>query len=155
MSSSKTEESSDFGGLVLLSVILACVGLYFFIGGCGVGIYNIYMLKNGLEAQGTIVGMEEQCYDDGCIDLPVVMYKTCGGQTIRFTSEANNRGQYKIGDKVRVVYLSSNPEGAEIRSFMALGFGPLVSAIFGAGFLIVAIIFLRMIKKARADSSGR
>ena len=77
------------------------------------------LLKNGVVAEGTVVGAEEDTStdSDGIASTtykPVVQFTTVDGRTLKFTSTVGYGIEPDVGRFVNVRYLPDHPEQAEI-----------------------------------------
>ena len=101
-------------------------------------------LSTGEHADGEVVDVEfERDPADPAYGYyyPIVSYKTMTGAPVLKKYTINTyKGEYKIGDKVKVVYDPADPEKFLIDNGSASQVGP-VFIWMGAAFLIVAVIF--------------
>jgi hypothetical protein len=111
-------------------------GLLFFAIGSGLTYRQRSLEKQGIEAQGVVVGLQENYDSDGSTYTPVVQFITASGQNVEFvTSYSSSPPAYDVGEPVIVVYQSQEPEHAIIK-----GDGQLLHVIFMlVGGLIVSI----------------
>lgn len=85
-------------------------------------------------ATGKVVGSEE---DEGA-QYPCIEFRDRAGQRVRFRSDSG-RGvsPYRMGTEVEVLYDPQHPDNAEVRSFSALWFPAILTAILAIGFIVV------------------
>ena len=97
-------------------VYLILFGLIFF----GIGAWLTYsqssLEKRGEQAPGEVIGLDENCSDDGCAYAPLVSFKTNDGITVTFESSySSSPPAYEVGEQVTVFYLPDAPEKAVIK----------------------------------------
>ena len=111
-------------------------GLLFFAIGSGLTYRQRALEKQGIEAPGVVVALQENYDSDGSTYTPVVQFKTASGQNIEFSSSySSSPPDYDVGEPVIVVYPSGQPENAIIK-----GDGQLLHVIFMlVGGVIVSI----------------
>jgi hypothetical protein len=116
-------------------------GLLFFAIGSGLTYRQRALEKQGIEAPGVVVDLQENYDSDGSTYAPVVQFKTKSGQSVTFTSSySSNPPSYDVGDAVTVVYPLEASENAIIKGdgqilhiiFMLLG-----GAVAAVGFYLV------------------
>lgn len=91
-------------------------GLVFFGIGAGLSYKSFVLQMNGAEAAGRVIGMDEQCDDDGCAWAPVVSFQSGDGATETYYSTYySGPPAYDVGQNVIVVYDPANPEKASIK----------------------------------------
>lgn len=74
---------------------------------------------------------------------PVVRFQTQSGRTIQFSpSIAIRPTPYQVGERVRVLYLSDNPQQAQINGFVYLWFYVIIVIFFGFFMLGMGIMVL-------------
>lgn len=101
-------------------------GLLFFAIGSGLTYRQRTFEKQGIEAQGVVVGLQENHDSDGSTYTPVVQFKTASGQSVEFVSSySSSPPAYEVGELVIVIYQSQEPEHAII-----MGDGQLLHVIF-------------------------
>ena len=98
--------------------------------------------NNALTSTGTIIKLEERPDSDGGNDYyPSVSFKTKSGQTIQFISETSyNDG--KLGAKINILYLPTDPTKAKLDTFESLWLLPLIFGVFTVVLLIFGLAFL-------------
>jgi len=105
--------------------------------GVGFGIYTSLFLLRSVEAQGTIIRLDEVPYqDDGSINYdPVFSFTAQDGHTHTVRSGvATNPPGFTEGQTVRVLYIKNNPGGAKLASFWQLWFVTLLCSGLGMFF---------------------
>jgi hypothetical protein len=120
------------GILLGMGVIFAGIAAFIF--------YQGYMLeRDGIQAEGTVIGLAESRDEDGTSYAPVIRFQTQGGREFEFKSNYySNPPQYKIGQKVTIIYPPDRPGEAQVK-----GAGNLLVLIFGlvGGFEILLGLF--------------
>ena len=120
-------------------------GLLFFAIGSGLTLRQRTLENQGVEAPGSVVGLQENCDSDGCTYAPEIQFKTASGQSIQFVSSYySSPPAYDVGESVTVVYPFDNPADAIIKGdgqilhiiFMLVG-----GAVAAIGFYMVISIF--------------
>ena len=126
-------------------LILTFSGLLFFAIGAGLTMRQRSLEKQGAEAPGVVVALQEQYDSDGSTYKPVVQFQTFGGQTVEFVSSyASSPPTYEIGESVTVVYNPNESSKAVIK-----GEGQILHIIFmlvggidaTIGFTLVIVAF--------------
>ena len=97
---------------------------------CGWGAYAAYVAlqleQNGLTTEGVVIEMEESNGEDGVSWSPVVEFRV-DGQAYQFDGGvSSNPPEYKVGDRVAVRYLRSDPGGAQIDSWTERWLMPII-----------------------------
>lgn len=120
------------GILLGMGVIFAGIAAFIF--------YQGYILeRDGIQAEGTVIGLVESRDEDGTSYAPLIRFQTQGGREIEFKSSySSNPPQYKVGQKVTVLYPPDRPGEAQIK-----GAGNLLALIFGlvGGFELLLGLF--------------
>lgn len=121
-------------------IYIILFGLIFYGTAAGLSYKQRSLEKEGIQAQGKVVSLVQNCDDDGCTYAPVTRFTTENGQSISFQSSYySSPPAYDVGESVVVVYSPENPEKAVIKGegwvlriiFMILG-GVVIA--FGFGF---------------------
>ncbi len=101
-------------------------GLLFFAIGSGLTYRQRSLEKQGIEAPGVVVDLQEKYDSDGSTYAPVVQFQTAEGQSVQFLSTySSSPPDYDVGEPVIVVYVPEQPEKAVIK-----GEGQLLHSIF-------------------------
>ncbi len=120
------------GILLGMGVIFTVVAAFIFFQG--------YMLeRDGIQAEGTVIDLAESRDEDGTSYAPVIRFQTQGGREFEFKSNYySSPPQYKVGQKVTVIYPPERPGEAQVK-----GAGNLLVLIFGlvGGFEILLGLF--------------
>lgn len=127
---------------VLAGAIFLIVGVAALVGGIYWGVKTQRFVASASRASGTVIELERrQSGDDGPTYYPVIRFIDADGREVTFTSSTgSNPPSKREGDKVDVLYDPKNPNEAELNSFFALWFGPLmVGGLFGTIFPLVGV----------------
>jgi len=90
-------------------------GLVFFGIGAGMTYYQIIFRQDAMQAPGEVIGLSENCDDEGCAYSPVVLFTTQNGTTAYYHSTfSSSPPEYKVGERVTIFYKAENPEKAVI-----------------------------------------
>jgi hypothetical protein len=102
------------------------------------------MLKHGLQAQGTVVDVEEETAGVNNMRSrtyhPVVRFTTTDGRTVTFTSGLGFGHQQRIGGGVPVRYRDDDPEQAEIDRAYIWMLPAAPPLLVGVGLLVAAVV---------------
>lgn len=97
-------------------LVFLLFGLLFFAIGSGLTMRQRTLEKSGIEAQGLVIGLQENYDSDGSTYTPVVQFKTSNGKSIEFVSSySSSPPAYEVGEAVIVVYPLDEPESAIIK----------------------------------------
>ena len=101
-------------------------GLLFFAIGSGMTLHQRSLEKQGIEAPGVVVDLQENYDSDGSTYAPVVQFSAKNGQSVEFVSSySSSPPAYDVGETITVVYPPDNPNDAIIK-----GDGQLLHIIF-------------------------
>jgi len=90
-------------------------GLVFYGVGAGLTYRQHTMERQGIQVQGEVVSLVQNCDDDGCAYAPLVRFKTQEGQSVSYESSfSSSPPAYELGESVQVFYSPENPEKAVI-----------------------------------------
>ncbi|HQU85994.1 MAG TPA: DUF3592 domain-containing protein [Pyrinomonadaceae bacterium] len=93
---------------------LLFLGVSLFCFGCALAIYRLNFMLKSLIAEGKVVDYEQHPTERNCYH-PVIEYLTETNKKVVFKSSVSqNKKPYKIGEKISVRYLKSDPKKAEI-----------------------------------------
>ncbi|AUG07145.1 DUF3592 domain-containing protein [Pseudomonas sp. S09G 359] len=137
--------------LSFFKYVFSAVGIILLVGGFLAYKNTSDFLLDAISAQGTVTGLEQSRSSDSVSYYPIVSFIGINGQPVKFRSSVgSSRSSYAVGEKVEVLYSSSDPAGAKLKSFFALWGATLVMAIMGAVFLSIGgLIFLIGVLKGR------
>jgi hypothetical protein len=131
--------------------VMAIVKYVFTLVGVGmlVGVFLIYkstsaFLGEAVKAEGTVVELMQSRSSDSTTYRPVVHFINQDGQKIEFMSTAgSNPPSYSEGQKVEVLYLTTEPQNAKINDFFSIwGGAAILGGLGGVFFLIGSGIIL-------------
>jgi hypothetical protein len=78
-------------------------------------------LTSAIVTEGMVVGFQELRGESSSTYKPIVVFMTENEETVKFTSSVGSgRPSYSKGDDVKVLYLSSDPQGAKLDGFFDL-----------------------------------
>lgn len=105
------------------------------------------LLRGGGRANGRVVRNETAMIESGsgpprCFYFAVIESNTAEGERITFQSATGRRTASPPGTRVWVVFDPASPGGAELATFMTLGFFPAVTSLAGLVFLVAGITAL-------------
>src|SRR5262245_9678764 len=122
--------------LILLGSVVLGVGLL--IGGAFAYRSTRAFISSAVPAEGTIVAYAESRSSEGDLSYhPVVAFTPKDGPKVEFQSTSGGSHRGPLGERVEILYDPHNPHRAEIRSFIALWFAPLLLLALGLGFVII------------------
>ncbi len=96
--------------------------------------YTNYQLRTqGASTIGTVVRLEESTSDGSTSYSPVFQYEV-NGQTYEFESQnSSSPPTHRVGDQDTIFYDPTNPQKAQIDSFMDMWLAPGLLLCFGGG----------------------
>ena len=101
---------------ITIPFIITLFGLLFFAIGAGLTLHQRTLERQGVEAPGLIIDLQENYDSDGSTYTPVVRFQTRSGDTVEFTSfYSSSPPAYEIGESVTVIYPPENPSDAVIK----------------------------------------
>jgi hypothetical protein len=119
--------------LILLGFVVLGVGLL--VGGVFAYRSTRAFLSSAVPAEGTIVAYAESRSSEGDLAYyPIISFAPKDGPKVEFQSETGGSRRGPLGERVEILYDPRNPHRAEIRSFLALWFVPLLLLALGLGF---------------------
>jgi hypothetical protein len=95
----------------------------------------------GTHADGVIVGCNKKLVDSMWLYFPEIEFRSQDGDTHVFTASAGGSQMPRVGRSVRVSYLPSDPEDADVSSFGGISFFGIVMFLFAVGFFGMSVIF--------------
>lgn len=95
------------------------------------------LLANATHVDGQVVATE---YGAKGARAPVVRFKTAGGETLQLKSNLHTSSAPNVGDTVKVVYRTSNPQDWRIDDWIHLYFYTLIGSVFMFVWAIATII---------------
>jgi hypothetical protein len=96
-------------------VYLVLFGLVFYGIGAGLTYRKWTYQRDGIQVQGEVTGLSQNCDDDGCTYKPNVRFQTEDGESVSFQSlYSSSPPAYDKGEKVQVLYIPDDPEKAII-----------------------------------------
>ena len=117
------------------------MGLFLILGGKSSYNSTSDFIDNSLLEKGQVINLLEQESEDSTTYAPVIRYSDFDGENHEFvSSSSSNPPAYEIGESVEVLYLKSNPETAEIKSFFSLWGAATIMLIMGIGFFSLGFV---------------
>jgi hypothetical protein len=116
-------------------------------------------IQKAESTHGEVIGIRANRSDDGTSYTPTIRYNRGDGQVFEAETHISSSGyNYKVGERVEILYSNDAPDTVRINSFFSLyGPGVIVSAV-GAVFLLIVGQFWRRPKRGvepeQADHSG-
>jgi hypothetical protein len=118
------------------------------------------LVEGGKIAEGTVTQLSysisgsSSSHSSSGSYYPVVRFQTASGEMIEETSRfGSNPPEFKVQDKIRVLYKESDPKDWKVDSFWDLYFLPLMFGIFGGGLLIAATITAVVTRRGAKDAN--
>jgi len=136
----------------------SAIGLLLLLGSYGSYNSTKIFLVNAIEAEGVIIGFasvrsESRRNSSSVVSVsytyaPRTKFKTMEGETVEFNSRnSSSPPAYSVGQKVKVLYVPTNPQSASIDSFWSLwGLASILGGI-GLVFLLGGIFIFFMMSK--------
>ena len=101
---------------IITPTIFMLAGILFFTIGSGMTMRQRSLEKQGIQAQGVVIELQENHDSDGSTYTPVVQFSTPNGESIVFTSSySSSPPAFDVGETVMVVYPPDNPTNAIIK----------------------------------------
>lgn len=130
------------------SLPFAAMGVYMSLLARRVFLKRLEWRRRGILAEGEIVDFKSETPTNEPaghpLFAPVIAFTTQNGETIRFTSARSLRpNPYVVGQRVRVRYLSDDPDGADLEA-VAGAWWPLaaLSVLIAVAFTVAALPFI-------------
>jgi len=115
--------------------------------------------RTAAHATGIVTALKEETSrnKDGSTShafYPTIKFQTSDGRNASFTADtAVDEHEFSVGETIKVLYAPENPQQARIDSFDSLGAGPITLGIFGAGFVIGALlIYFLLYREVEVDT---
>ena len=115
--------------------------------------------RTAAHATGIVTALKEETSrnKDGSTSrafYPTIKFQTPDGKNVSFTADtAVDVHAFPEGQTIKVLYVPHDPQQARIDSFDSLGAGPITLAIFGAGFVIGALlIYFLLYREVEVDT---
>jgi hypothetical protein len=105
------------------------------------GLYVLHFVSVAKHAEGTVVALERHDSQDGSPTYaPTFRFRDLNAIEYTISSSAGQSPpEFSVGQKVDVLYLSSNPRHATINSYMQLWGGPTILFVLGFIFSLAGI----------------
>jgi hypothetical protein len=115
--------------------------------------------RTAAHATGVVTALKEETSHnkDGSTShafYPTIKFQTPDGRNVSFTSDtAVDEHEFPVGETIKVLYAPKNPQQARINSFDSPGAGPITLGIFGAGFVVGALlIYFLLYREVEVDT---
>ncbi|MDC0663594.1 DUF3592 domain-containing protein [Marinobacter sp. SS21] len=140
--------------LNIIKYVFSLIGL-----GMLVGAYFLYsntasFLEQAVTAEGEVVELVRSRSSDSVSYYPVVVFQDDDGRQVEFKSNTgSNPPSYNRGERVSVLYETSNPEGARINGFFSLWGGAVIVGVLGLVFATVGggMVLAGVLKRRSRD----
>jgi hypothetical protein len=132
------------------------VGVCMLLGGVAAAVHTWLLLRNGVEATGTVVDMTTvRDSEDGSESYaPVFRFMAADQQSYTIHSKTStNPPVFKVGEAVRVIYPPLDPASAKIASFWQLWLTVVILAGLGVIFVAIGLFFLRYLHSDGGDAA--
>jgi hypothetical protein len=125
-----------------LSVYLSVMSLLFLAVGARISLARLKLRMKGVHAQGIVVGLQERRRahrGEKLVFMPIVRFSA--GSTVHSFQSATGRSSqsYSIGDPVKIIYLPTNPQLAEIDRGLRIWIAPGSVVAMGLSLLTIAL----------------
>ncbi len=97
--------------------------------------------SSGCVAEGVIVGQDQRQADFAPCFFPKVEYQTSDNEKVIFTASAGSGKPAPVGRRVKVIYSSSDPDAADIKTTCRIPFMAMVMFLFMIGFFGMALVY--------------
>ena len=127
----------------LIGLFLLILSILELLGGCYFYFDTKTFLSTAESASGTIVELVEKSSSDGSTYAPVFTFKDTLGTTHKVESSVSSSpAAYSVNEKIKVFYLSKEPNEAKIDSFFSLWGGATVLAVVAFFTFIMSLFFI-------------
>lgn len=115
--------------------IFGLAGVVLLVISIGLGVHTTRLVADGVEADGIVTGLQASRTSDSTTWRPEVSFMAADGRTYRFVSSSgSNPPAYARGERVVVLYMPDNPQGARIKGFFSLWGGMVICGVLGVIF---------------------
>lgn len=120
----------------------------------GLTIHTTLYLRTAQSASGTVIQLRTMTNDDGVFYAPVFSFVAPDGRTYTIASNTgSNPPDFKIGERVNVLYEKSNPGNAKINSLGQLWLIEIVFGITGPVLALAGLVVLRIDRRRSARAA--
>lgn len=124
--------------LNIIKYLFTLIGLGMLVGTFYLFSSTSSFLERAVSAQGEVVQLVRSRSSDSTSYYPVVVFRDASGRSVEFQSNTgSNPPSYSRGEKVQVLYETSDPHGARIDGFFSLWGGALILGILGGAFALI------------------
>jgi Protein of unknown function (DUF3592) len=141
-------------GLIGIFCVPGPLGLLFAL---NLALHRAAFIHTAVRTDGTVIWLEpvRTTRTGAGTYIPVFRFTANDGRLHIINSDVSVPfSTFKRGDRVRVLYLQSNPENAHIDAFSTLWQASLVVGIWGAVWSSVPVLILVIRRRRRASSGG-
>ncbi|MEE9454555.1 MAG: DUF3592 domain-containing protein [Paracoccaceae bacterium] len=137
--------------------VLGVLGFIFLLAGAGLMVNSFIFKSNALEVTGTVVAVGKNYSDEGGVTYqPTFRFLDAEGNKHRAqTSLSSSRYNYKIGERVDILYDQRDPSNIRVDSWFSVwGFAAIFAVflgVFGASFLFVTKLLKRKVSRGMAE----
>jgi hypothetical protein len=128
----------------VMGVLISLAALGLLVGGIVTYVRQRRKYAGRVATTGTIVDLVHRITTSGRsgVNCPVVEFQTPSGATVRFESVYSTQpASHKVGQTVKVLYDTANPQQAEIDSVFSRMLVPGILSCIGLIFLCLAVFF--------------
>ena len=130
--------------LGVMSIILAAVAYVVYEG-------TQSIVRNGAAATGTVTGLSYSSSGRrGSVYYPIVKFETASGDVLEERGQlGSSPASYKVGDKVEIYYLKSDPKSWVINGWGELYFLPAIFGLFASILAVVTVVCAHSLMRGR------
>jgi hypothetical protein len=145
--------AQSFRKVIIRAFIAGGVGLS--VVAIGLSIHTALYLRTAQSASGTVVQLRTMNNDDGVFYAPVFSFVAADGTAYTISSNTgSNPPDFRIGERVNVLYEKSNPENAKINSVRQLWLIEIVFGIMGPVLALAGFVVLRIDRRCGAQAAA-
>jgi len=131
----------SFRGNFFTKVLFPIIGIFLILGGKSSYNSTSNFIDNSFLVQGQVVDFMERVSEDSITYAPVISYSDLDDKNYEIVSNSSsNPPAYDIGEVVDILYLMSDPQTAEIKSFFSLWGGATIMFLIGIAFFSLGFI---------------
>lgn len=129
------------GIAILVGILMLGIGVAILIAGIVSFFKRRNQIANSISADGLITSFATEMGRSGYLYYPVVQFTIPSRQTFTFKSSVgSSRSGYTVGQQVKVIYDTRNPQEAEIDSLTSLWLVPGCMVAMGLAFTILGLV---------------
>jgi hypothetical protein len=125
-------------------LFVSTVAAILLVGAAGFSVRTARFLRHSIAVQGEVIANTAKIDSEGDTNLcPNFLFVTADGNShIVVSSTCTNPASFTEHERARIIFNPSNPDGAEINSFLQIWFIPLVMGSIGLAWSFVAVVLL-------------